>query len=187
MELILFAAVAQAGANQSEDISYDFKVGNLVGAPSVAQTYGWIIGSLFGALISCSMYKLYASQYTIPGPLFRVPSSFLVLSTARLVMGQGLPEGVAPFVLGAAILSALVTIIKMRYQTRWWQKLIPSGVSFAIGTQTLMLHLAILTIFQEFTTCHPLPSCVPLGGFSAEHINEKLKDENATSWYLQMG
>jgi hypothetical protein len=48
-------------------------------------------------------------------------------------MGRGLPEGVAPFALGAAILSVLVTITKMRYATRWWQKLIPSGASFAIG------------------------------------------------------
>ena len=79
------------------------------------------------------LYKLYASQYPIPGPLFRVPSSFLVPSTARLVMGQELPEGVAPFAVGATVLSMLVTIIKMRYETRWWQKLIPSRVSFAIG------------------------------------------------------
>lgn len=115
------------------DISFDFKIGSLVGARPEAQTYGQIIGSLFGALISCSIYKLYASQYPIPGPLFRVPLSYLVLSTARLVMGRGLPEGVTPFAVGAAILSMLVTIIKMRYETRWWQKLVPSGVSFDIG------------------------------------------------------
>lgn len=48
-------------------------------------------------------------------------------------MGRGLPEGVTPFAVGAAILSMLVTIIKMRYETRWWQKLVPSGVSFDIG------------------------------------------------------
>ncbi|OAT13580.1 oligopeptide transporter [Blastomyces gilchristii SLH14081] len=130
---LLSAALAQAGANQAGDISFDFKIGSLVGAHPRAQTYGQIIGSLFGALISCGIYKLYASQYPIPGPLFRVPSSYLVLSTARLVMGQGLPEGVAPFALGAAILSMLITIVKMRYETRWWQKLIPSGVSLAIG------------------------------------------------------
>jgi uncharacterized oligopeptide transporter (OPT) family protein len=129
----LSAAVAQAGANQAGDISFDFKIGSLVGARPEAQTYGQIIGSLFGAFISCSIYRLYTSQYPIPGPLFRVPSSFLVLSTARLAMGRGLPEGVAPFALGAAILSVLVTIIKMRYETRWWQNLIPGGVSLAIG------------------------------------------------------
>jgi uncharacterized oligopeptide transporter (OPT) family protein len=129
---LLSAAVAQAGANQAGELSYNLKVGSLIGARSEAQVYGQIIGSLFGALISCGIYKLYASQYPIPGTLFKVPSSFLVLSTSRLVMGRGLPDGVAPFAIGAA-LSMLVTIIKMRYATQWWQKLVPSGVSFAIG------------------------------------------------------
>ncbi|KID83615.1 oligopeptide transporter [Metarhizium guizhouense ARSEF 977] len=130
---LLSAAVAQAGANQSGDLSYDFKVGHLVGARPDIQTWGQIIGSIVGAFVSCSIYRLYASQYTIPGPLFRVPSSFLVLSTARLLMGRGLPEGVAPFALGAAILSAAGTVVKMRYSGQWWEKFLPSGVAFAIG------------------------------------------------------
>ncbi len=134
---LLSAAVAQAGSNQAGGLSYDLKIGSLVGARSEAQVYGQIVGSLFGALISCGIYKLYASQYPIPGTLFRVPSSFLVLSTARLVMGRGLPDGVAPFAIGAAILSMLMAIIKMRYATQWWEKLIPSGVSFAIGKNIL--------------------------------------------------
>jgi len=100
---LLSAAVAQAGANQAGELSYDFKVGSLVGARSDTQVYGQIIGSLFGAFISCGIYKLYASQYPIPGALFRVPSSFLVLSTARLLMGRGLPDGVAPFAIRAAV------------------------------------------------------------------------------------
>lgn len=134
---LLSAAVAQAGANQAGELSYDFKVGSLVGARSDTQVYGQIIGSLFGAFISCGIYKLYASQYPIPGALFRVPSSFLVLSTARLLMGRGLPDGVAPFAIRAAVLSTLITIIKMRYADQWWQKLVPSGLSFAIGKKIL--------------------------------------------------
>ena len=136
---LLCAAVSQAGPTQAGDISFDFKIGQLVGAPPRAQLYGQIIGSTFGALISFGMYRLYASQYPIPGPFFRVPASFLVLSTARLIMGRGLPEGVAPFASAAAALSAAVTIIKIRYANRWWQKLIPTGVSFAIGTRAFPL------------------------------------------------
>jgi len=68
-----------------------------------------------------------------PRVSFQVLSAYLVLSTARLVLGRGLPEGVWPFALTAAILSMLSIIVKMRYATKWWQKLIPSGVSFAIG------------------------------------------------------
>jgi uncharacterized oligopeptide transporter (OPT) family protein len=125
--------MAVAGANQSGDLAYDLKVGSIIGARPEAQIHGQVIGSLFGALISCGIYRLYASQYPIPGPLFRVPSAYLVLSTARLLLGRGLPEGVWPFVVAAAVLSILFTVVKMRYETQWWQKLIPSGVSFAIG------------------------------------------------------
>ncbi|RYP41074.1 hypothetical protein DL767_001235 [Monosporascus sp. MG133] len=130
---LISAALAQAGANQAGEISYDFKIGHLVGAPLEVQIPGQIIGSVFGAFISCGIYKLYASQYPIPGPLFQVPAAFVVFNTAKLLLGRGLPEGVAPFVLGALILSAIATIVKMRYSTRWWQRFIPSGVSFAIG------------------------------------------------------
>ncbi|KAF2240748.1 OPT superfamily oligopeptide transporter [Trematosphaeria pertusa] len=134
---LISAAIAVAGAVQSGDLAYDLKVGSIVGARPEAQMHGQIIGSLFGAFVSCGVYKLYASQYPIPGRFFRVPSAYLVLSTSRLLLGQGLPEGVWPFAVAAAALSALATILKMRYESRWWQKLIPSGVSFAIGIYLL--------------------------------------------------
>lgn len=135
--------MAVAGANQAGDLAYDLKVGSIIGARPDAQVLGQIIGSLFGALVSCGVYKLYASQYPIPGPLFRVPSAYLVLSTARLLLGRGLPEGVWPFAVAAAVLSTLSTVMKMRYEDRWWQKLIPSGVSFAIGLTTLFAAFGI--------------------------------------------
>lgn len=141
---LISAALAQAGANQSGDLAYDLKVGHLVGAPPAAQTTGQIIGSIFGAAISCFIYKIYAANYPIPGSLFPVPSSYLVLSTARLVLGRGLPEGVAPFALATAVLSILATIVKMRYSDQWWQSLIPSGVSFAIGMVSLQKKQGLL-------------------------------------------
>ena len=162
---LISAAIAQAGANQSGELAYDLKVGHIIGARPGAQVLGQIIGSLFGALISCGIYKLYASHYPIPGPLFRIPSSFLVLSTARLLLGQGLPEGVAPFALIAAILSMLATILKMRYNTRWWQTIIPSGVSFAIGVFLSGPDDAwcdLLTPSQGSTFCRPLALRVQL-------------------------
>ncbi|KAK0645770.1 OPT oligopeptide transporter protein-domain-containing protein [Cercophora newfieldiana] len=130
---LLSAGITQAGASQSGDISFDFKIGHLVGARPAPQIYGQIIGSLFGTLVSCGIYRLYASQYPIPGPLFRIPASYLVLSTARLVLGRGLPVGVAPFMIVSATLSVAVSITRIRYSERWWQPLIPTGVSFAIG------------------------------------------------------
>jgi uncharacterized oligopeptide transporter (OPT) family protein len=127
---VLSAGIAEAGSSQAGDIAFDFKIGHLVGAEPQAQLYGQIIGSIFGAFISCGIYRLYTSQYPIPGPLFQIPSSFLDVSTARLVMGRGLPEGAGEFALGFGIFFAM---IKMKYADRWWQNLIPSGVAFAIG------------------------------------------------------
>jgi uncharacterized oligopeptide transporter (OPT) family protein len=123
---VLSAGIAEAGSSQAGDIAFDFKIGHLVGAEPQAQLYGQIIGSIFGAFISCGIYRLYTSQYPIPGPLFQIPSSFLDVSTARLVMGRGLPEGAGEFALGFGIFFAVTTMIKMKYADRWWQNLIPS-------------------------------------------------------------
>lgn len=72
---VLSAGIAEAGSSQAGDIAFDFKIGHLVGAEPQAQLYGQIIGSIFGAFISCGIYRLYTSQYPIPGPLFQIPSS----------------------------------------------------------------------------------------------------------------
>ncbi|KAM7214454.1 oligopeptide transporter [Rhypophila decipiens] len=130
---LISAGMTVAAANQAGDLAYDLKVGSLIGAHPDAQIYGQIIGSIFGSLVSCAVYRLYSSQYTIPGPLFPVPSAYLVLSTARLLLGHGLPEGVFPFVVTAALLSTACTAVKIRYEDCWWQNLVPSGVSVAMG------------------------------------------------------
>lgn len=72
---VLSAGIAEAGSSQAGDIAFDFKIGHHVGAEPQAQLYGQIIGSIFGAFISCGIYRLYTSQYPIPGPLFQIPSS----------------------------------------------------------------------------------------------------------------
>jgi uncharacterized oligopeptide transporter (OPT) family protein len=132
---IVSAAIATAGASQTGDLAYDFKIGQLVGAAPEAQMYGQIVGSIFGALVSCVTYRLYTSQYPVPGPFLQIPSSFLQVNTAKLVLGQGLPDGVKEFALGFGIFFTIATIIKTRYSDQWWQALIPSGVSFAVGKQ----------------------------------------------------
>ncbi|KAK0665241.1 putative oligopeptide transporter [Cercophora samala] len=130
---LLSSAVSQAGASQSGGVSHKFRTGQLVGSSPQDQLCGHIIGSIVGALASCGIYRLYASQHFIPGSLFRIPAAFLFLNTARLAMGNGLPKSVAPFAIGAAVFSATSSIAKMRYADRWWQAFIPTGVSFAIG------------------------------------------------------
>ena len=83
---LISAAIARSGATEPGLMGYDLRFGSLIGPSLGVQVGGQIIGSLYGVLISCGMYKLYASQYAIPGPLFTIPSSYLVLSTARLLL-----------------------------------------------------------------------------------------------------
>lgn len=98
-------------------------------------------------------------------------------------MGRGLPEGVAPFALGTAILFMLLTIVKMRYANRWWQRLIPGGVSFAIGMffSDVSLQHAALTSRKGFTTCRPSPLHVRLEGYFTGAIVDTIGDRKVIS------
>ncbi|CAG7921810.1 unnamed protein product [Penicillium olsonii] len=116
---ILSAAIANGGANQSGDLAFDLKIGQLVGAPPEVQTYGQIIGSFFGALVSCLTYRLFTNQFPVPGDFIQVPNSFLQVSTAKMVLNKGLPPGAGGYALGFGIFFAIATVIKMRFQDKW--------------------------------------------------------------------
>jgi hypothetical protein len=59
---LLSAAVAQAGANQAGDISFDFKIGSLVGARPEAQIYG------HSSVLSYRVAYANSMQFNIPYP-----------------------------------------------------------------------------------------------------------------------
>lgn len=135
---ILSSAIANGGANQSGDLAFDLKIGQLVGAPPEVQTYGQIIGSIFGAIVSCFTYRLFTNQFPVPGDFIQIPNSFLQVSTAKMVLNKGLPPSGGGFALGFGIFFAVATVVKMKFQDKWWNVLIPSGVSFAIGKPPLL-------------------------------------------------
>lgn len=135
---LIAAAITAAGSNQAGDIALDFKIGQLVNANPDAQILGHLFGSIFGALISCIIYRLYTAIYPIPGPLFGVPAAFISINIAKLVLGQGLPDGAAAFVVGFGIIFILFASVKIIFHDRWWQILIPSGTSFAIGKRVVI-------------------------------------------------
>lgn len=130
---IISASISTAGASQTGDLAYDFKIGQLVGAMPTAQLFGQVIGSVFGAIVSSVTYRLYVSRFQIPGSFLQVPSAFLLVSTAKLVLGRGLPSGVSIFMLGFGMFFVAATILRTLYPNRWWRVFIPSGVSFAVG------------------------------------------------------
>ena len=72
---LIAGGIAEAGAQQAGDLMQDLKTGHLLGASPKAQFYGQIIGSIWSAIISAGIYKLYTRVYEIPGPLFQIPTA----------------------------------------------------------------------------------------------------------------
>ncbi|KAF8674098.1 oligopeptide transporter [Rhizoctonia solani] len=133
---IIAGGVAEAGAQQAGDLMQDLKTGHLLHASPRAQFYGQMIGSVLSIFVSAIAYNLYTRAYTIPGPQFPAPTAYVWLSFARLIgSGGGLPDHIKPFIINAAVITALIASFKAQALTRgkWWAKWIPSGVAFAIG------------------------------------------------------
>lgn len=72
---LIAGAIAEAGAQQAGDLMQDLKTGHLLGASPRAQFYGQLIGSIWSAIISAGIYKLYTHVYEIPGALFQIPTA----------------------------------------------------------------------------------------------------------------
>jgi len=72
---LIAGGIAEAGAQQAGDLMQDLKTGHLLGASPKVQFYGQVIGSVWSAIISAGIYKLYTRVYEIPGPLFQIPTA----------------------------------------------------------------------------------------------------------------
>jgi uncharacterized oligopeptide transporter (OPT) family protein len=130
---LVAGAVSEAGALQAGDLMQDLKTGHLLGAAPNAQFWGQIIGSTLGAIVSALIYRLYTSVYTIPGELFQVPTGYVWIFTARLVTGKGLPDMAWQWALGATVLFAITTGIRVAAPGAPWQPYIPGGIAVAVG------------------------------------------------------
>ncbi|KAI9696088.1 MAG: hypothetical protein M1836_005919 [Candelina mexicana] len=130
---LLAGAVSESGSVQAGDMLQDLKTGHLLGAAPKAQFYGQMIGSFVGAIVSAVVYKLYTNVYKVPGDLFQVPTGFVWLFAARLVTGKGLPEMAGQFALGAGVIFAVGTALRVSGHDKGWQCWIPSGIAVAVG------------------------------------------------------
>ena len=132
---LIAGALSESGALQAGDLLQDLKTGHLLGAAPNAQFYGQMIGSAVGAVVSAVVYKLYTNVYDIPGKLFEVPTGYVWIFTARLVMGKGLPPMAAPWAYAAGVLFAFVTILRTwgRVTKRKWTQYVPGGIAVAVG------------------------------------------------------
>jgi OPT family oligopeptide transporter len=130
---LVAGAVSEAGALQAGDLMQDLKTGHLLGAAPNAQFWGQIIGSTVGAVVSALIYRLYTSVYAVPGELFQVPTGYVWIFTARLVTGKGLPDMAWQWALGAAIVFAITTSIRVAGTGASWHPYIPGGIAVAVG------------------------------------------------------
>jgi len=111
----------------------DLKTGHLIGAAPNAQFYGQVIGATVGAVVSAFIYRLYTAVYEIPGDLFQVPTAYVWIFTARLVTGKGLPYMAKEWAIGAAVLFAALTAVRIYATDKRWQALVPGGIAVAVG------------------------------------------------------
>ena len=132
---LLAGALSEAGAQQAGDIMQDLKTGHLLGASPKAQFWGQLIGSTVGAVVSACVYRLYTRVYEITGRLFQVPTAYVWVFTARLVLGQGLPPMVKEWALGAGVIWTVLSVIRVVGRARdWhWAQWVPGGIAVAVG------------------------------------------------------
>ncbi|KUL88602.1 hypothetical protein ZTR_05194 [Talaromyces verruculosus] len=139
---LLAGAVSEAGALQAGDMMQDLKTGHILGASPKAQFYGQVIGSIFGAVVSTAVYKMYVNVYPVPGDQFQIPAAFVWIFTARLVTGQGLPPMAwqvamlfgAVFV-GTTVLRIVATVRRTQQggAPPSWISFVPGGIAVAVG------------------------------------------------------
>lgn len=145
---LIAGGIAEAGAQQAGDLMQDLKTGHLLGASPKVQFYGQLIGSVWSAIISAGIYKLYTRVYEIPGALFQIPTAQVPphelrvlikvwLDCARLVNNEGLPEHVAIPTLIFAIIFGIIAFLKT-IKLKHAQYL-PSGLAAAVGTPEINL------------------------------------------------
>ncbi|KAI1499810.1 OPT oligopeptide transporter protein-domain-containing protein [Biscogniauxia marginata] len=130
---LVAGAVSEAGALQAGDLMQDLKTGHLLGAAPRAQFWGQIIGATVGAVVSAFIYRLYTAVYDVPGDLFQVPTAFVWIFTARLVTGEGLPHMAREFAVGAAVVFAVLTVVRTKGVGTKWHAYIPGGIAVAVG------------------------------------------------------
>ncbi|KAK1711576.1 OPT oligopeptide transporter protein-domain-containing protein [Colletotrichum acutatum] len=127
------AGVVEASVWQAAEMMDEFKMGHLVNTPPMSLFYGQLIGSLIGSAVSMLVYRLYTNILGFPSKDFPMPSAHILISTARLVYGRGMPPGLLKFGIVASVLGAMFKIFKDSRRLSRWSPWIPSSVALAAG------------------------------------------------------
>ncbi|AGO13140.1 AaceriAFL016Cp [[Ashbya] aceris (nom. inval.)] len=132
---LVAGSIAEAGAQQAGDLMQDLKTGHLIGASPRAQFTAQIIGASWSIGLSSIMYIFYNKVYEIPSQQFRIPTAFVWIDCARLVMGMALPRHALTCSIILGSIFAVISLVKNcldKDKYRWAQWL-PSGVALGVG------------------------------------------------------
>ena len=130
---LILSAITKAGTMPAAILMFNLKTGRLLGASPTHQLVGHALGSVLGAFVATGLYKLYTTALAVPGDLFQIPAAYGSVSAVRLAWGEGLPPRCAEVSVAFAGVTALVTILKIRYANSGWCKYLPGGVAFSVG------------------------------------------------------
>lgn len=84
-QVSLRVPVLRKSRHRAGDLMQDLKTGHLLQASPRAQFYGQLIGTTLSIPVTATAFILYNRAYTIPGPIFPVPTAYVWLSLARLL------------------------------------------------------------------------------------------------------
>lgn len=130
---LLLGGVVEAGASQASQQMGGLKTSYMTRTAPRAIYFGQMVGSLAGTLIATLVYRMYASVKQIPGKEFGIPDAHLWLIAAKLIYQQGLAPWALKFAIGAFVIGAVFSILRILGSNRWWRSFVPSGVAIAIG------------------------------------------------------
>ena len=130
---LILSNVVEAGASQASQQIGGLKTAYMTRTAPRAIFYSQMIGSFAGAVIATLVYKIYTSVKTIPNEEFGIPEAHMWLVAARLIYQQGLPTRALDFAIGAFLIGAVFSILRILGSNHWWRGFVPSSVAIAIG------------------------------------------------------
>lgn len=93
---------------------------------------GQMVGSLAGTLIATLVYRIFTSVKQISSEEFGIPDAPLWLVAAKVIYQQGLAPRGLNFAIGAFVIGAAFSILRILGSNRLWRSFVPSGVAIAI-------------------------------------------------------
>lgn len=132
---LLLAGAVESGSSQAAQQMGSLKTAYMTRTAPRAILFSHMIGSFVGTAIATFVYRIYTGVKKLPSKEFGIPDAHMWLVAARFFYQQGLPERAMGFAIGAFVLGAVLSTLRILGSNSWWRNLVPSGIAMAIGKQ----------------------------------------------------